>query len=816
MIKFCILLAHLLLFYSLTSFGTENATQKRLKNNKTTLRIIGDEKPVMIRIPPPDSYLNKSATLSGGAKIYVTYTGFTTQAKNAFQKAVDIWASQVYSPVKIKIDATWRTLEESVLGSCGSSDYFMDQDGLPYSNTYYPVALAEKLTGENLNDSVDFEMIANFNKNVDWYLKSDGNTPSTMYDFISVVLHEICHGLGFISSFSVDRGLGSWGWGSQTPIVYDRYVIDSWNNSLLSGDIYPNNSLELKEALTSKSLYFNSPLLNAEFGKSAILYAPGSWESGSSISHVSSSYGTGTESMMTYSINKGKSIHDPGVLARSILDELGWKQLRIVHDAIINSEEISNVNISAKIFSDFSTPIINPKLHFSKDSSEYIELGLKNSSNDSTLYSATIPITKNVDVSYYLTADDKYGRSFHIPVSSPEINYHFFVGIDTIPPVIKHYQNNYLLPLQDSIPFIAVVTDGFGVDTVWLEYSFNGVIKSNVPLKKMKNNKYQVILDISSFHVEIGDSLNYRILARDKSKAGNLQFYPSEGTIKMKVEPIPDFVESLINDFENINNDFILQGFEIIEEAGFTNNALHSIHPYEFAGENNSLDYFAQIRFPIIIDDKDHFLSFDEIVLVEPGEPGSVYGNDDFYDYVVAEASKDNGNTWLALEPGWDCRFSEEWNSVYNQSISKQFSQAIGTPSMFKNHSINLIGSGDFDIGDKILVRFRLHSDPYAYGWGWAIDNLKVQTVGLSNKKFELLSGFKVYPNPLKGNILTVDTNGEKISEAILFNFHGDLVFKSNSIGNENFIELPERITGSFILQVKTEKQTVHFKILVD
>lgn len=36
-----------------------------------------------------------------------------------------------------------------------------------------------------------------FNSNTNWYYGIDGNPPSTKYDLISTVLHEIGHGLGF-------------------------------------------------------------------------------------------------------------------------------------------------------------------------------------------------------------------------------------------------------------------------------------------------------------------------------------------------------------------------------------------------------------------------------------------------------------------------------------------------------------------------------------------------------------------------------------------------------------------------------------------
>ncbi len=64
------------------------------------------------------------------------------------------------------------------------------------------------------------------------------------------------------------------------------------------------------------------------------------------------------------------------------------------------------------------------------------------------------------------------------------------------------------------------------------------------------------------------------------------------------------------------------------------------------------------LRHPFKFNESGMLISFKEIVLVEPGETGSVFGSDDFYDYVIVEGSKNFGKTWFSLIDGYDSRIS--------------------------------------------------------------------------------------------------------------------------------------------------------------
>ena len=169
---------------------------------------------------------------------------------------------------------------------------------------------------------------------------------------------------------------------------------------------------------------------------------------------------------------------------------------------------------------------------------------------------------------------------------------------------------------------------------------------------------------------------------------------------------------SYANDFNLPSNDFASNGFAIDTVIGFNNGALQSPHPY---ADNNI--YIAQLLVPIIVSSSNAALSYDDIAIVEPGDPGSVFGDSNFWDYVIVEGTKD-GLNWKPLVDGYDSRADTTW---YDAFVSK----GAGDSTMYRNHILDLFKA--FSAGDTILIRFRLFADAGYNGWGWAIDNLVIQ-----------------------------------------------------------------------------------------
>lgn len=261
--------------------------------------------------------------------VEVDYQGFSPDAQKVFQRAVDIWSVSVASSVPVRIHAAWTPLGANVLGQAGPSEFFADTSGVAKAATYYPSALACKLAKADLASAGDPHIEAQFNSNfTNWYFGLDGNTPGDSYDLLSVVLHELGHGLGFIGSMDGSGAEGSYGLGPDSwPAIYDHFVFNQSGQALLDAALFPNPSTALKGQLTSAQIFFQGTnAVAANQDKPVRLYAPSTWEAGSSYSHLDETTfsASSPNTLMTPLLGRGQSIHSPGPIGLGILQDLGW------------------------------------------------------------------------------------------------------------------------------------------------------------------------------------------------------------------------------------------------------------------------------------------------------------------------------------------------------------------------------------------------------------------------------------------------------------------------------------------------------------
>ena len=615
--------------------------QKLIKNSAITGICYAGNKVTKMYIPPPGNMTRTGKKTL--ASITVNYTGFSSQGKAAVQYAVLILENILPSDARFTINASWEKISTAGVLAHSSITGYIGGFGINALNplSFYPVALAEKISGQSFNDNSTGDITLAVNNSINWYFGTDGQTPITKYDLVTVSLHEICHGLGFFDSFSSDGVRGSFGIGI-LPIIYDTFIENFAGNKLTDTLKFPNNSTDLQSQLIGNQVYFNGPLLKnyaAHANYSVLrakLYSPSTFDAGSSISHLDENATLRLNGLMTPFIDLGEAIHDPGKYTMSILGDLGWINTRIIHNPAGDTEaHLSQVVLSADIKSDTTYNHNKVGLVYSFNKFVTSDSILLSSPGANNTYSITLPIASyNTDLQYYFFTEDVFGRRYKSPSMIKDTKliknnrYHIFIGTDTVKPVIIHTPVTYYLQTIDTIKFAAAVTDNLGIDSVYVEYHVNNGPSSFLRLKKSTDNNYSTEFNAKILSLKGHDSISYKFFAIDTARIPNLAVSPKTGSYVTRIEEISTPVENYITNFSTAVPDFFSIGFDITKPAGFANSGLNSKHPYESPEDNSkTIDYVSILRHPIIFNESGLLFSYNELVLVEPGEPEAFSGH---------------------------------------------------------------------------------------------------------------------------------------------------------------------------------------------
>ena len=230
-------------------------------------------------------------------------TTLGAQRLNAFTYAANLWAACLQSNVTIlvraRMDPQTCTATSAVLGSAGTVGVYRDFTGAPLPATWYCKALANSKFGSDLDPSVP-DISATFNSNLNgqasclnghkWYLGYDRSPTGGDTDFISVVAHEIGHGLGF-QTFVSSAGVKFNGFNDQYMVKLDLSggspssypaMTDAQRQAANIGD--PN----LRWIGANVDAFLPTiPVVGGLKGGHIRMYAPNPYESGSSVSHFS-------------------------------------------------------------------------------------------------------------------------------------------------------------------------------------------------------------------------------------------------------------------------------------------------------------------------------------------------------------------------------------------------------------------------------------------------------------------------------------------------------------------------------------------------
>ena len=378
------------------------------------------------RMPRGLHPLGKYALAPPAANISVNYRGFTPEARTAFQRAVDIWSALLITEVPIEIDASFGEIES--LAHAGSLGLFLLPGGGVES--FFPVGLANQLIGEDL-DPDESDIGITMSDSEDWYYGLDGNPGEDQFDFVSVVLHEIGHGLGFFDSFR-DEEDGTFGYGFEVsgrdtgerfPVRFDRFIWDTDINRLVDESSYSNPSSELVEAITGiKLFWYGLEAAEANGGKNnfILLWAPEEFTR-SSVAHLdANAYPPGTSNaLMSPFQSKGEASHETGPLLLAMLSDMGWtireQTLQIPHFGAGNGvgSDLVVTNLSSTDTAEIRIDAWDPNgdeldghLLFGNNPFRILPLGSRTlTADESSFQTGSVTVSSNVPVSAIIRFD---------------------------------------------------------------------------------------------------------------------------------------------------------------------------------------------------------------------------------------------------------------------------------------------------------------------------------------------------------------------------------------------------------------------------
>lgn len=276
---------------------------------------------------------NAAQNVSVGSSLVfdLNLVGMTSQQQTASQYGAGLWGGQLYGTVPVSVSLLFTNMEDGVLGGSYSPSAYLD------NGVYYPSALRNQMVGTDLNTSLT-DIRIEFNTQYTFYFGTNMNAGSST-DYVTVLLHEMAHGLGFYDS--IDSSTGGYGYGTGAyPLIYDTllYYSGSRLTTLSNSGRY--------SAIRSAALYFDGTSAKSANGGSRIkLYAPSVYDNGSSVSHWDTTVTFSTFMKYAYAY----PLHTIGTRKLGLMKDIGWT---LASDVTSPPSAPANVSASDNSYTD--------------------------------------------------------------------------------------------------------------------------------------------------------------------------------------------------------------------------------------------------------------------------------------------------------------------------------------------------------------------------------------------------------------------------------------------------------------------------------
>ncbi len=262
-------------------------------------------------------------------------TGFTPVGGNtattlgaarmqAAQEAANLLATMIVSSVTIQVDAYMDPLA-GPLGLGGPVTMHKGFVGAPDDAVLYSSAQANSIFGADLNPAqsdilVRFESVEATSK---FYYGLDGNPSAQSFDFMSVVLHELVHGLGFATQIDLATGkkvqsvLGDDG-------LDDAFMLHLEHHGAAQPEFPLMTDAQRLTAITAgANLHWVGANAVSVAAGHALMHGSATVSPGSNLSHFEAA-----SELMAVSLLQGTANHSLG-LAKQVLIDMGWNVIHL-------------------------------------------------------------------------------------------------------------------------------------------------------------------------------------------------------------------------------------------------------------------------------------------------------------------------------------------------------------------------------------------------------------------------------------------------------------------------------------------------------
>lgn len=494
------------------------------------------------------------------------------QRLNALQHAANIWGAVLTSNIPIVIGSTWNSLpcqdNGGTLASAGSHTITRNFLGNTFSDTWYPVALANALSGSDRNGTTTVEIDAQFNIDLGtsgclssrtWYLGLDNNHGFSGVDLVTVALHEFAHGLGFSSFTNEATGKQI----SDVPAIYDRFLFDN-----TTGKLWPQMTDSERQASAINFLNLvwvgsqvtaNVPNVlssGADGSNHARVYTPSPVAPGSSVSHFDLSLSPNQLMEPIISGALTHSISAPQDLTFHLLMDIGWNTGPPPSPTPTPSPPPNDNFASAQVISGCSGSVNGTNVGATRESGEPEHLPNPNDSGThSVWYQWQAPVTASVDIT---TAGSNYDTVLGVYTGTAVSNLTIIRQNDDVDPGIVQSSTVTFDAIAGTVYRIAV--DGFdagdGGDTGLIKLNWNQSNCTNPPA-------LQLILEVSGPALDQAAAFDSILWLRDPFpviNTNNLLVPESDRNTRLAifVENMPDVQASsvVVNLIDSNNTPF--------------------------------------------------------------------------------------------------------------------------------------------------------------------------------------------------------------------------------------------------------------------